>query len=54
MAPPEALQAPLDARRGHGWAMRHIVVVNRVVRRVVMSVVMHGWLLCLRIGGERT
>ena len=30
------------------------MVVNRVVRRVVMVVVMHVWLLCLRIGGERT
>jgi hypothetical protein len=30
------------------------VVMNRVVWRVVMSVVTHIWLLCLRIGGERT
>jgi hypothetical protein len=30
------------------------MVVNRVVRRVEMSVVMHGWVLGLRIGGERT
>ena len=29
--------------------MRHSVVVNRAVRRVVMSVVMRIWLLCLRI-----
>jgi hypothetical protein len=33
--------------------MRHIMVVNRVVRSVVI-VVMHIWLLGLRIGGERT
>ena len=30
-------------RGDYGWAMRHSVVVNRVVRRVlVMGVVMHG------------
>src|ERR1700690_1426548 len=39
---------------GHGWAARYIMVVNRVVRRVVMSVVMHNWLLSLRMSRERT
>src|SRR3984885_2499218 len=39
---------------GHRWAMRHIMVVNRVARRVVMRVAMHNWLLSLRIGSERT
>src|SRR5580692_4596412 len=42
-------------RGDYGWAMRHSVVVNRVVRRVlVMGVVMHGWLLGLRMSRERT
>src|ERR1700677_1453603 len=38
---------------GHRWAMRYSVV-NRMVRRVVMSVVMHNWLLSLRMSRERT
>src|SRR6204780_1072743 len=40
-------------RGGHRWAARSSVV-NRMVRRVVMGVMMRGWLLGLRMSRERT